>query len=283
MTRILCITAALSVSSGVAFADDPPPASSAKLTLPARTTEISGSTLIVNVGTDIVGDLAIAKPVSLAPSIWRGINDHVTFGLTHDGGSTRWTPRPGLRSLTTVVGGLTVTAVGGAGVCLAGKNNGCPQIYDNVSWDTLFGVAEGKLELALHPALDIFSFDPDVLFRFRAGVLGRVEATSKVAIVFDPRLGLGLSNREKGNKEAIDIPVWVWLTTSDRVGVYVASGVAGPLDGFGDAFTIPVGLGASFTASAKVTLGGDFFFSNLAGKSGGVDGRLVGFRAAFTL
>jgi len=47
--------------------------------------------------------------------------------------------------------------------------------------------------------------------------------------------------------------------------------------------TIPVGVGASYTVSPKLTLGVDFSFINLAGKNSSADYRVLGARVAYAL
>lgn len=253
-----------------------PGAGPAPLTLGAGKIVIGGSTVNINLSAD-----AVAKPFSLAPSVWYGVNEKLTVGLTHDGGSTQWTPRPALRTFTIDVLGTPFTAAAGAGICLTGEENGCPKVYDNVGVDALYALKEGKFSLAAHPALDIFSFDPFAL-SLRAGVLGRYMASDKIAVVFDPRLKIGLTERDF-NKEALDIPVWLWYAVNDKVGAYVHTGISGPLDGFGDAFSIPVQVGANFTVNEKLTAGADFSFLNLLGKGSTADSRALGLRVIYAL
>jgi hypothetical protein len=86
-----------------------------------------------------------------------------------------------------------------------------------------------------------------------------------------------------GNKEVLDIPVWVWFMASAKLGVYAHTGIFGALDGFGDSYAIPLGLGASFALNEKMSVGGDFHFLNLAGEGGSADFRTLGLRFAYAL
>jgi hypothetical protein len=268
--------AGMPVTDPAAPAEGAPMAGPPGLVLGAGKIVIAGSTLNINMSADAVG-----KPISLAPSVWYGVNEKLSVGLIHDGGTTMYTPRPAVRSFTAVILGMPITAAAGAGICITGEENGCPKFYDNVGVDALYSITADKLSIAGHGGLDVGSFDPFTL-SLRAGVLGRYMASDKLAIVFDPRIKIGLTERDF-NKEALDVPVWAWFMASDKLGVYLHTGINGPLDGFGDAFSIPVGVGASFMASDKLSVGGDFHFPNLAGKGSSADGRLLGVRAAYSL
>lgn len=245
---------------------------------------IAGSTLNINLSADAVG-----KPISLAPAVYYGVSNKLVVGLTHDGGSTPISPRPGIRVISITIPNpidptmsTTVTGAGGAGICLTGEDNGCGKVYDNVGADALFSVAEGKTALAVHGGLDVFSFDPNLLLQLRAGVLGSFAASDKLSIVFDPRISIGLTERDF-NKESIDVPVWAWFKVNPKIGAYVHTGIAGPLDGFGDAFRVPVNVGGTFQANDKLGIGADFSFLNLLGKGSTADARMLGLRAQYAL
>jgi hypothetical protein len=298
VSKVLFITAASLAMTGVAYADDPKPdggggapaggeampapapaataTTGTSLTLKAGGFVIAGSTLNINLSTDAVG-----KPVSLAPNLWYGINDKLTVGLTHDGGSSAWTPRPAFRTLTIVVAGMATTASGGAGICLTGSDNGCNKFYDNLGFDALYSLSAGKFSVAAHPGFDVFSIDEGTLTA-RVGVLGTYEVSDKIVIAFDPRINIGLPDTDF-NKAGIDIPVFAWYKASDKMGVYVDTGIAGPFDGFGDGFTVPLGLGATFKVNDKLGVGGDFAFTNLLGNNGGADGRVLGVRVSYAV
>jgi len=252
----------------------PAPAPVARaLTLPKGQLVIGGSTANINLSTD-----AVAKPISLAPSVWFGITDKISVGVTHDGGTTAMSPRPGVRVTTVEELGITQTSVSGAGICVTGEENNCPDVYNNVGADLLIGVANGKLSFAAHVGVDVVSL-AEMSLAARLGGLGRYAASSKLSIVFDPRVQVGLTDRDF-NGDALDVPVWVWFEASPTFGAYVHTGFSGPFDGLADSFNVPLGLGASFHASSRLTLGADFHFSNLIGKGGNVDGRVLGLRLA---
>lgn len=247
------------------------------LTLGKGKIVIGGSTLNINLTTDLV-----AKPVSIAPSIYYGVSDKLTVGLTHDNGTTRWTPRPAIRSFFVSAGGITIAAAGGSGICVTGDENGCADVYNNFGADVLYSIKDEQFSLAGHGGFDVNSIDPFAL-AVRVGVLGRYAVTPEFSIVFDPRLSFGITERDAGNKETIDVPVWAWYQINAQLGAYVNLGINGPLDGFGDAYGIPLGIGATYAVNEQLSAGLDFSFLNLLGEGGGGDARALGLRVAYAL
>lgn len=61
----------------------------------------------------------------------------------------------------------------------------------------------------------------------------------------------------------------------DTYNVFLGTGIAGPLPGFGSGYAIPVGVGGMFDVSRNLSVGGSFDFVNLAGKNGGAGGRTL--------
>lgn len=238
--------------------------------------QIMGSTLNINLSAD-----AVAKPVFLAPSVYYGVNEKLTVGVTHDSGTTMWTPRPALRFTTIDVLGTPVQVAAGAGICITGEENGCPKVYDNIGFDAMYSIKAEKLSLAAHGGIDIASFDP-LLLQLRVGALGRYAATDKFSVVFDPRIRVGLTERD-ANGEAIDIPVWFWFQANEKMGAYLHTGINSTFENLGDNYVVPVGLGLNYNVNDKLMVGGDFHFVNLLGNGGDVDFRILGVRAAYKI
>lgn len=251
-------------------------ADSRRLVLEAHEALLSGSTLNLNLTTDLV-----AKPVSLAPSIYYGVSSSVTIGITHDQGTTLFTPRPGIRTASHSVGGTTLVATSGDGVCVSGSSHGCPDTYNNVGFDTLGTITEGTVDVAAHIGLDFLTLSDPRVIQLRIGALGRYRISDKVALTYDPRVELGLTQRDSGNTERLDVPVWAWFLINPEVGVYASTGFAAELEEVGTSYTIPFGVGASFTL-CRVTLGADLLLTNVAGKAHSFDGRELGLRAAYS-
>lgn len=244
------------------------------LTLPAGSLVIEGSTVNVNLSADKVG-----KPVSFAPSIRYGVTSKLTLAVVHDGGSMWLTPRP----------------APGAGICVTGDEHGCPQRYNNLGLDGLYDLVAGAgpFGAAAHVGIDLASLDPAIA-SLRIGMLGRFRAGNGLSIVADPRIGIGLNRREDvtstmgamaspGNREYVDVPVWVWYRAAPTLGVYAQTGLRAPFDHFQNSIKVPVGVGVAYQASTALALGVDFWFPNLLGSSHSADARSIGLRISYTL
>jgi hypothetical protein len=205
----------------------------------------------VNLSTD-----AVAKPIAIAPDVWYGVAPKLDVGLVHSNyGLTGFWFQPG------------------GGVCVTGEENGCAKLYDGpVGLLARFLLAEGGVDLAANGGLVISSLDPMTL-SLKLGVDGRW-MSGKIAVLFNPYVGIGLTERDF-NKEEIGVPVTVGYMVNEKLHAGVQTGIAGPLDGFGDFFIVPVGLGALFALNENMSVGGAFNFVNLAGNNGGADFRTL--------
>lgn len=215
------------------------------LTLAKGMIEIHGD-VYVNLGAD-----RVAKPIAIAPDIWYGVSDKLSVGLTHN-----------------------------LGLCLTGTDNGCAKLYNDVGLQARFSVKrDAKMELAAAGGLILPSLDP-MLARLEIGADFKYQA-GKITVWVNPRIGLGLNKRDAdpvtmsgGNKETLALPVTIGFQATPELNVRVHSGIAGvgagpeagaPLDGFGDAFVIPLGIGALYAVSNKLDLGAEFLFPAIAG------------------
>ncbi len=211
--------------------------------------------------------------------MWYGVDDKLTVGLTHDFGTTVWTPRPRSRTVTAFDGiGNPLPQTGGPGICITGDDNGCSGVYDNVGVDGLYALQRGRLDLAGHGGLDIGSFDP-FLLQFRLGVLGRYTVNEWLSVVFDPRLRFGLTERDS-NKELLDLPVWAWYAVDAKLGVYFHTGLSGELSSFGDTYAIPLQIGGSYQLNEQLSVGLDLGFTRV---NDSLDERALGLRATYAL
>jgi hypothetical protein len=106
-----------------------------------------------------------------------------------------------------------------------------------------------------------------VLARFRGGPL---------AVLVDPSLQIGITKRDQGNEEVIYLPVRVGFQTTPDLNVGLVTGLAGPFSGFGDHYTIPIGVSGMFALGPRINLGAYFAFPNAAGQNHSGDQRTVG-------
>ncbi len=232
------------------------------LTLDAGMLEIRGNTFQLNLSKNQVGE-----PFSLAPSLYYGVDKKLTLGITH-----------------------------ATGFCLAGEDNGCPKLYNDFTFDALYGLMlRGSFQLAGHGGLAFPSLSDNFRMGLNVGLLGRINA-GNLAIVFDPRLYIGFTDRDLDSpeasafggaaygKEMLYIPVWVQFQVNTQTMIYAVSGINDRLDGFGDAYQIPIGAGALFAINNRLDFGAEFVFPNLAGKGDNkADARMLILRAALRI
>ena len=241
-------------SASLSTGDAAPGSGELRMTLP------QGALLIqafaqVNMSTDFV-----AKPISLAPDIWYGINDDLTIGLIHSGqaGTGLW-------------GGA------GEGLCLTGEENGCAKLYNSVGLDARYHIyASGGLAAAIDGGLFARTIDPFAV-ALKLGLTGRWQGGA-LGLEFGPNVSIGLTERDGstdgtivigGNKEVFVLPVNVLYGLSEQFGIIAQVAATLPFDSLADTYTIGVSAGIKYMVSPQ--LGVDLAFS-LPFIAGGADG-----------
>jgi hypothetical protein len=206
---------------------------------------------------NISDDQPAFDPFTLPVHLYFGVTDDLTLGVTHD-----------------------------RGPCFnCGDEQGDFYNAAGVGMGLLYGlVREGDFELDLHATAPLIpAFDPFQL-AVRGGVLGRLNISPVVAFVFDPSLKIGLVGRadeDGANREYLYLPIWFYFQATDVVVPFVGTAVHGPLEGFGDAFQIPLEGGVIASVSRNIDLGGMLRFGNLMGRGGSADWRDLGFLGRF--
>lgn len=232
-----------------AFAEDPdvPPVSSAPDGQYAVMRGVQGPAgmfaarilLDVNLSADLGG-----KPISLAPDLYYSVTDVLQLGLLHQG-PMGWQARPGL------------------GLCLTGEDNGCPNVYDNVGFDMMYGVAFGQFHMSTHTSLFINEFDPFAM-SLALGIASKVHLGTRFALLFDPKIAIAITERDT-NDDALYIPLELQLQAGVSTTLKLLTGLSGGLSAFGDTYEVPVGLGVLQNLTRHFDLGLRFSFDNLLG------------------
>lgn len=218
------------------------------LTLASSMLEIRGDTLRVN-----LSDGAFAEPISIAPDVYFGVTDLFTVGVTHE-----------------------------TGFCLTGEEGGCARTYDDIGLDAIYALMRaGSLQAAVHGGLVSHRFSDPFAGGLRAGLRARVIA-GQVAVVVDPTLDIELFERDLV-ADVLRVPVDIQYQLEAQTMVFVTSGIEGPLDGFGDGYRIPIGLGVLFAVNERLDLGAELRLGNAAGKDATIDDRWLFARAALRL
>lgn len=185
------------------------------------------------------------QPISLAPDLYYSATDRLQLGLLHEG-PMGWQARPGL------------------GLCLTGKNDGCPRVYDNVGFDVMYGLAFERVHLSVHGSVFLSSFDP-VTTSVALGVAGKAHISDLVAVVFDPKIAIAVTERDT-NDDALYIPLELEYQVAAPTMLKLLTGLSGGLSAFGDTFEVPLGIGVVQNLNRHFDLGARFSFDNLLGQ-----------------
>ncbi len=210
--------------------------------------------LDINLSKDHGGD-----PISLAPDLYYSVSDNLQLGLVHSG-PMGWQTRPG------------------PGLCLTGEDNGCPEVYDNVGFDVMYGVDIRDVHLSTHTSLFIDQFDP-MLMNLALGIAGKAHVGARFALLFDPKIAIALTERDIQD-DALYIPLELQFQGGPSTTLKLLTGLSGRLSTFSDSYEIPVGIGLLRNLNTHFDLGFRFSFDNLLGHEtvgvGRADARSLG-------
>jgi len=195
-----------------------------------------------------LSDGAVGKPVSIMPDLYYSVSDKLQLGLTHSG-PMGWQTQPGL------------------GLCVTGKDNGCPNVYDNIGGDVMYGLVFGDTHLSLHGSLFFNSFDLSST-SVALGVTGKAHFTDKVALLFDPKIAIEVNDRDVFD-DVVYVPLELELQVAPKTQLKLLTGILGGISHFGDTYQVPVGVGIVQNLNKHFDLGARFSFDNLLGKQPG--------------
>jgi hypothetical protein len=222
---------------------------------------------------------ADGEPVFLNPSLMFGVTDRWTIGVRHF-----------------------------RGVCLSDEDAGCPEVYDDVSFDSVFSLGRsGGLDLGVGLALNLAPLVDETTFAGEGRLILRAGGGS-VAFTLAPTLNFGLNDRESNakrypiamnlgtynallpqdvipNKEWLLVPATLQLQLGPTFAVAASASVNGPIDpevgDYGDYWTVPVGVAAVLTPLPALDLGAAFTFPRLLGEDEDADERFLSVFLAF--
>lgn len=222
----------------------PPAASPASMTL-----KQGGLVVAVNLEVNMSAE-RVAKPLSIAPDISYGVSDDLTVALVHS---------------TYAATGFRAKA--GGALCLTGKDNGCAGVYDNVGAEGWYALGRGQLAIAAGGGFHALSLDAG-FYDVKLGAKLKYTA-GKLAVVSMPSVFVGLTKRKVNdvalNKDSLWIPIQVTYKVTAPITVGVGSGIKGTLQGFGDAWQVPLGVSGTYTVNKQLTVGASWTFGALVG------------------
>jgi len=220
-------------------------AAAGPLTLPQGKVNVA-----VNLEVNLTED-AVGKPTSIAPDLSYGVSDRATLALVHS---------------TVGITGFRGSA--GNGLCLSGEDGGCVSPYNNVGLEGRYALVSGTLSATADVGVHALNLDAG----FVSAKLGaRVRyGEGKVAVTMMPSVLLAVTERspEPGspkNKDSLWIPVVATYKVTPEIGVGVATGLKGPVDGFADAWKVSLGVSATYAISPAIGVGGSWIFGQIVG------------------
>ena len=240
---------------------------SRSLTLGTGTLQVTVP-IVLNLSKD-----AVLKPVWVPLDLRYGVNDQLEVFVSHTG--------PG----TAIATGGSPLGGGGGGVCIGGTDRGCPKFYNNINVGAQYSLMKsGGIELTGIGALEFRQLSDPMELAIDVGV-GFKYISAPIAIRATPVIGIGVNNRDVGNKEYISVPVQVAFQASAPLAVFLDTGIFGPTSSFGDFYTVPVGVGVSYAVQAGLDVGAEILLPMVAKGSaipgGAADYRQLGLFVAY--
>lgn len=238
--RALALVVALGSSSS-AGAEPAKPAKPG-LTLPGGGLAVT-ATLEVEVTAAKAG-----KPISVAPDVAYGVTPELTVSLVHS-----------TFGVTGFRGGA------GRGLCVTGEDRGCAKLYNNVGLEALYGLSRGALATALNAGIHATNLDAG-FYSAKAGLRLRW-LSGAFSLASSPAVLIALTHRDDTPKNAdqLFVPVVASYKPVKPLTLGLGSGIKGPIDGFGDAWEVSLGLLGGFSLSQKLSLGTSLVFGKAFG------------------
>jgi hypothetical protein len=102
--------------------------------------------------------------------------------------------------------------------------------------------------------------------------------------VFDPSLNIGLTERDAGNKEVLQLPVRLGFMVTPQLNLGLSLALIGAFDGFGDNYFVPLGVGGTFAINSTFDVRAQFTLERLiAANNSGADFRTLSIGAAWRM
>ncbi len=185
-----------------------------------------------------------SEPTSVAPDLWIGATPRWTFGLIHSNPSVD-------------------RIAAGASFCVKHSDIGCHRTYHGSGLDVRYAARDGALAVAPRARLLVRELGP---FKpaLTVGALARWQH-GRLAVSGDPYLRLGLANRDKGNRAALVLPVFVTIQPTCRWAVWVQSGWDSDVAVWRDGWHVPLGYGVRVRVSEHLDFSASHGFPSVFG------------------
>ncbi len=224
----------------------------------ARMTLPGGKAMFNVIGEANMGKQAVGKPFSIAPDLWFGLHDRLTFGIYHSG-------RAATGFLSGFGTGLCFRGGGDMGACALGLGD----IYTFVGSEARIGLTEGGFAVALVLGGQARAFDPELVLSGKAGFIARINS-KRLAIELAPVAFIGITQRKVGgmpfNQDELAVPVTIYLRFAPSFSLALQAGITSTLKKFGDNYQIPAAAGLSWWVSPHFSIDVAFGLAAVADK-----------------
>jgi hypothetical protein len=183
----------------------------------------------------------IISETSLAPDLWVGVTRRLTVGLVHSN-----------RSVDLLDAGNTI--------CLRDKFFDCDGSYHGSGLDARYAIRDDLAPRVRVLLRDLDPAKPATML----GVLARWQR-GRLSVTTDPYLRLGLANRDRGNRAAINLPVWLAVQPTCRWVLAFHTGLASDLAVLRDGWHPTVALIAGVNAVSRLDLFVELGYPSLGG------------------
>ena len=207
----------------------------------------------------------IERPLTLAEDLGQ-LDVPVAFNLTE---SNMWKPLfiPA-RLAYGMNSDVTLAVTHQVGFCLSGATNGCPKLYNDVGLEGLIAIMpSGRLQAALAVGTELLSISDPFVASAVVGFDSRL-VVGPLALRLDPRLRVGVTQRDIGNKEFLTVPATLQFQMTPSVALFSALAVSGPLNpatgSFSNYYMVPLNFGFAY-GTGDYDFGASFTFLDLRG------------------
>jgi hypothetical protein len=221
--------------------------------------------LVVNAYLGIgLSDGAAFKPISISPDVWYGVTDDITAGVVHSAVGT-----------TGFIGGV------GESLCVSGSDS-CGDLYKNAGVEARYKLKLGGIAFAVDGGLYSGHVTDLKLLELKVGAVGRWRQ-GPLAVEAAPNLLIAVTDRSStttggitvsGNADILNLPGTVLYTLNPMITLAAQSGLVLPLENTGDAYAVPLSVGAFYRVNDQLNVTAAFSLPRLiAASSGGIDAR----------
>ena len=224
----------------------------------ARVTLPGGKFLVNVIGETNLAKSAAGKPLSIAPDLWFGLHDRLTFGIIHSG-------RAATGFLSGFGTGLCFRGGGDMGACALGLGD----VYTFAGAEARIGLTEGGFAVGLVLGGQARAFDPKLVASGKAGFIARINS-KRLAIELAPSALIGITQRKVGgmdfNRDELYVPVTIYIRFASSFSFALQSGITSTLKKFGDNYRVPAAAGIAWWVSPHLSIDAAFGLAAVADK-----------------